>query len=156
MRSPLSAMAVIACPHCGTRYQVPAETLGPKGREVQCAHCTQSWLAVPGDPVAAGPAAPPPDPDRLFDERTERDLDAAFVAEEKAALAVPASSAGSADPLAPASGPSASGGDPKLRRKRARAFAQRQNLRSARSPVARLRRAARLASVGLLLALLSG
>ena len=31
MRSPEPSTVVIACPHCGTRYQVPPETLGADG-----------------------------------------------------------------------------------------------------------------------------
>src|SRR5690606_4775762 len=103
MPSPSFAMTVIACPHCGTRYQVAAETLGPGGREVQCAHCTRAWLAVPG---AAGAPAPAPtreaEADRMFDAPTERDLDAAFAAAERAVAA-----AASAVPAPPAAGDAA-------------------------------------------------
>lgn len=160
MRSPVPTMTVIACPHCGTRYQVPTETLGARGREVQCAHCARSWLAVPG---AAAPPPPGRDPDRMFDEQTERDLDAAFVAEEQAVAAAsppPAEAAPVAPPpnpvpdTAPAHSPQRV--DPGLRRKRAKDFVRRQNSRSARLPIARLRRLARLVTVGLLLALVAG
>lgn len=153
-------MSVIACPHCGTRYQVPAETLGPEGREVQCAHCARSWLAVAGAVAAPKPADPAPNPDQLFDDRTERDLDAAFVAEEQAAateVLVAAEAAGGRAELedtgAPAARPRL---DPRLGSKRAKAFARRQNSMSARLPIARARRLLRLVSIGLLLALIGG
>ena len=38
MSSPDLQTVVIACPNCGTRYQVPYATIGAAGREVQCAH----------------------------------------------------------------------------------------------------------------------
>lgn len=168
MRSPLPATTVIACPHCGTRYQVPAETLGPKGREVQCAHCSKSWLAAPGvaDAPKPVPTAPENDPDKLFDETTERDLDAAFVAEEKALLAETASPAeGDGAPenspeeskaaIAPKP-PLAPKVDPKLKRIRAKAFAQRQHTISSRLPIARVRRTMRLVTLSLLFALIGG
>lgn len=171
MRSPLPAMTVIVCPHCGTRYQVPAETLGPQGREVQCAHCAKSWLAIPDSAAALAPAAPPApvrDPDRLFDERTERDLDAAFVAEEQAVLAATAPAAAPEPQAAPSieeikaaiapkprppEGPRV---DARLKRMRDKAFARRQSSMTAKLPFARIRRVARLVTLGLLLALIGG
>ena len=166
MRSPLSATTVIACPHCGTRYQVSADTLGPKGREVQCAHCSKSWLAVAGaiDPPRPPAAAAPRDPDQLFDERAERELDADFVAEEKAVRAEAAFAAEAGAGPEPAAGaeavappaPPAPKADPKLRRKRAKAFAQRQLSIAARLPMARVRRTMRLVTLTLLFALIGG
>ena len=67
------ATVVIACPHCGTRYQVPPDTLGPRGRQVSCAHCGKAWLAE---------APLPPDDDRLFSPREEEALDREFDALE--------------------------------------------------------------------------
>ena len=46
------ATVVIACPHCGTRYQVPFSTIGSDGREVQCAQCGKSWHAHADAPPA--------------------------------------------------------------------------------------------------------
>ncbi|MHB1103047.1 MAG: MJ0042-type zinc finger domain-containing protein [Devosia sp.] len=167
MHSPLSAMTVIVCPHCGTRYQVPMATLGPKGREVSCAHCSKSWQAMPGRAVSQ--PAPVRDPDRLFDEVAERDLDAAFAAEEQALAAeiVPALEIEAGPPdeqmrsveeikaamasKARLSGPKVA---PKLKKKRDKAFAQRQHSLSAKLPLARIRRAARLVTLGLLFALI--
>lgn len=86
MRSPKQITVVIACPHCGTRYQVPPETLGDAGRKVACAHCGQSWMAEPGA------AMPVPEPDdRLFNEADEKALDKSFADEEAALRDVPPS-----------------------------------------------------------------
>ena len=84
MRSPKPITVIIACPHCGTRYQVPPETLGDAGRKVACAHCGQSWMAEPG---AALPV--PPEDDKLFNEADERALDKSFSDEEAALRDVP-------------------------------------------------------------------
>jgi predicted Zn finger-like uncharacterized protein len=85
MRSPKPITVIIACPHCGTRYQVPPETLGSSGRKVACAHCGQSWMADPGA------ALPVPEPeDKLFSDADERALDKSFAAEEAALRDVPA------------------------------------------------------------------
>jgi predicted Zn finger-like uncharacterized protein len=83
MRSPKPMSVIIACPHCGTRYQVPPETLGDAGRKVACAHCGQSWMADPGA------ALPAPQEDRLFTEADEVALDKSFAAEEAALRDVP-------------------------------------------------------------------
>jgi len=85
MRSPKPITVIIACPHCGTRYQVPPETLGDAGRKVACAHCGQSWMAEPGA------ALPVPQEDRLFSEADERALDKSFADEETALKDVPSS-----------------------------------------------------------------
>src|SRR6185369_5835121 len=78
------ATVVIACPHCGTRYQVPYATLGANGRDVQCAQCGRSWHAEAGAP-------PPPaiDADLLFPAE-EAGLDFQFEEEERNAAPVPA------------------------------------------------------------------
>jgi len=83
MRSPKPISVIIACPHCGTRYQVPPETLGNTGRKVACAHCGQSWMAEPGA------ALPTPEDDRLFTEADEAALDKSFASEEAALREVP-------------------------------------------------------------------
>ncbi|WP_423066358.1 zinc-ribbon domain-containing protein [Devosia sp. CN2-171] len=82
MLSSQPALVVIACPHCGTRYQVPPETLGQSGRRVSCAHCSKAWLAE---------APVPQSEDRLFTPREEEELDREFDALEKGAPAVPES-----------------------------------------------------------------
>lgn len=101
MSSAQTALIVIVCPHCGTRYQVPPETIG-KGRQVSCAHCGRTWKAEAPklrrdtSKSAAKPApkpalreVPKPKPkpvenDALFDETSEAELDKAFAAAETA------------------------------------------------------------------------
>lgn len=169
MRAPLPAMTVIVCPHCGTRYQVPVDALGPRGREVSCANCSKSWQAAPGS--VAPQADPETDADQLFDEVAERDLDAAFAAEEQAAAAEavqepepeieavpPDERMRSIEEIKAAVAPGAKAPEPKvdakLQKKRIKAFAQRQNSLTARLPLARIRRAARLATLGLFVVLI--
>lgn len=69
-----SALVVISCPHCGTRYQLPWEAIGAKGRTVACAHCGQSWEAHATKPVSA---------DTRLSTLAEEELDARLVAEEQ-------------------------------------------------------------------------
>jgi predicted Zn finger-like uncharacterized protein len=69
-----SALVVISCPHCGTRYQLPWEAIGAKGRTVACAHCGQSWEAHAARPVSA---------DTRLSTLAEEELDARLVAEEQ-------------------------------------------------------------------------
>ncbi|GMG82832.1 hypothetical protein LNKW23_20450 [Paralimibaculum aggregatum] len=47
-------MVEIECPNCNARYQVPAQALGPNGRDVTCSSCGNIWHAVPVS------EAPPP------------------------------------------------------------------------------------------------
>lgn len=79
MSSPEPALVVIACPHCGTRYEVARSAIGARGREVQCAHCAKSWQAH-AEPAVAPPAETPP-----LDAGAERALDDKFAAEERKA-----------------------------------------------------------------------
>lgn len=166
MRSPSPALTVITCPHCGTRYQVPMETLGARGREVSCAHCGKSWQALPGG-MAMPAAAPDDDDDRMFDADAERDLDASFAAEEQriaaADSAPPAEPMRSIDEIKAATAarpeqpePEAPPPDPKLKKTRDKAFARRQDSIAAKLPLARIRRVARATTLGLLLALIAG
>lgn len=169
MRSPSPALTVITCPHCGTRYQVPMETLGARGREVSCAHCGKSWQALPGGMAPA--AAVPDDDDRMFDADAERDLDASFAAEEQrlaaADSAPPADLMPSIDEIKaamaarpvqpePSPQPEAPPLDPKLKKTRDKAFARRQDSIAAKLPLARIRRVARATTLGLLLVLIAG
>ncbi|MDB5539898.1 MAG: hypothetical protein JWQ89_1625 [Devosia sp.] len=168
MRSPQPLTVVIACPHCGTRYQVPPETLGPTGRRVSCAHCGKAWLAE------SRPVAPAPEEDRLFSPDEEQALDREFtaieqrtaivevprgmmpdggpppemvrtIAEIKAAIAPRTTVEPPAEPLPTREQKLANG---KLE-KRQRAVAQKL-------PAARLFRAIRIAAVLLLCALIAG
>jgi predicted Zn finger-like uncharacterized protein len=77
MVAPASTSVVIECPKCGTRYQLPEDAFGPKGRRVSCAHCGETWLAKP-EPI------PVTEADVLFDAFAEQKLDDAFEAEERA------------------------------------------------------------------------
>jgi len=84
------APVVIACPHCGTRYQIPYGAIGAKGRNVLCAQCGQSWQAHAEPPEVAAPPPPPPPPaparadaDEDFGALAEAMLDEKFVIEEQ-------------------------------------------------------------------------
>ena len=120
MVAALNAMIVITCPHCGTRYQLPPDTIG-KGRKVACAHCGETWMAeatrppretpkpalreVP-KPRRPEPVPRPgrPEPTRTVEEPEERKLDRAFEDEEAepvAEAAAPPSSGSDAAPPAP-------------------------------------------------------
>src|SRR5690606_3688825 len=75
--------------------QVPSDTIGPKGRQVQCAHCGKTWQAYaeqvlertpkPAASPASTPARRDDEDDQLFDAAAEAELDAAFEAEQRAA-----------------------------------------------------------------------
>jgi predicted Zn finger-like uncharacterized protein len=160
MSSPLPSAVVIACPRCGTRYQLPGETIGPKGRKVSCANCGEIWQA------RAGRAPGRDDPDVLFDEAAERALDASFAAEERtAAEQMPTDPTEEArlrtiaeikaviapKPKVVDIGPDAAG-DKTLQK----AFDKRQAVLSRQSPLARARRALRLVGVSVLLMAIVG
>jgi predicted Zn finger-like uncharacterized protein len=151
---------VIACPNCGTRYQVPYGTLGPAGREVQCAQCSKPWHATAEVPRAV------PDTDQLFNPAEESALDAAFEAEARSsAPALPKSLPTDPDyertladiraAIAPKPKKDAANAiDPALLTKSQRAFDRRQARISKRLPMARVRRTARLAALVMLTAIL--
>jgi len=159
MSSPDLQTVVIACPNCGTRYQVPYATIGAAGREVQCAQCSAPWHAT-----AEAPRAPMPADDDLLFSPDENALDAAFEAEALAALPPPApvedGAAASARRLAElkatlAPRPEPDGTtDAAQQRRRRRAFDHRQRRLSRHLPRARVRRTARFAALALLVALL--
>jgi predicted Zn finger-like uncharacterized protein len=173
MRSPLPATVVIVCPHCGTRYQVSRDTIGPRGRQVQCAHCSGAWQAD----VAAGDTGNPPTEDaadRMFDEAEERELDAAFAAAETVGAEMPpigpdAAATNTDDPAmfeapeepAPAAAdpsvtPATPAPDAVAGQKRARAFNNRQDTMARRLPLAQFRRLVRLVALTLLAVLVIG
>jgi len=161
MSSPDLQTVVIACPNCGTRYQVPYATIGAGGREVQCAQCTKPWHAT-----ADAPAPAAVEDDVLFAAADENDLDAAFEAEARsAAPALPSRVIPDGEPertladiraaLAPKPRKDAVNAiDPALLNRSRRAFDQRQASISRRTPIARMRRTARLGALVLLLSLL--
>jgi predicted Zn finger-like uncharacterized protein len=155
------ATVMIACPHCGTRYQVPFATIGSDGREVQCAQCGKSWHAT----ATVVPPAPV-DPDILF-PKDETALDFAFETEEKAVA--PATFPHPASlPLDPdhertladiraAIAPKAKRGnsiDPKALSKAKESFTRRQKSVVGKLPLARMRRTARMSALVLLISML--
>lgn len=160
MVSALPATVVIGCPHCGTRYRLPPEAIGPKGRDVSCAHCGRTWHA---DAVK-----PSQDEDALFDEAAEQELDAAFSAAaeaeapqypqpgldiEAARMATIAEIKAAIAPRAkpPRSRPDAAG-DKQVQK----AFDKRQAAVSSKLPLAKVRRVARIGGLALLTLLIAG
>jgi len=152
------ATVVIACPNCGTRYQVPYGTLGAKGRDVQCAQCTKSWHATAEAPPEAPPPAalPPANPDALFSPAQEKALDAEFEAVAEAAAPEPANR----DPehektladIRAAIAPKpkkepVNAIDPALLTKAKKSFDRRQKLAKSTLPLARFRRTARMGAL---------
>jgi predicted Zn finger-like uncharacterized protein len=173
MAAPQPKNVVIVCPHCATRYQVPSDTVGAKGRQVQCAHCGKAWQAfaekeierpapkpVPVVAVAAKPA--PRDPDQMFDSKAEAELDAEFEAEQRAAAAraagepepppaIPEEQVRSIEEIKAAIAPKAQDAtaptkavDPAAEKKRKKAFDDRQSSLSRQLPLARVRRILRI------------
>lgn len=158
------ATVLIACPNCGTRYQVPFATLGASGREVQCAQCSLPWHATADEPVP-----PPIDPDALFAPAEEAALDREFEREAHAAAPAPAAHAGdSLDPshartladiraaIAPKPKKPATGAVDPAVLKAQRSFDKRQLLAQSRLPLARIRRAGRFVSLLVLAGVLLG
>lgn len=179
MAAPQSKTVVIVCPHCATRYQVPAETVGNKGRQVQCAHCGRAWQAFaekviaprapkPAPPPTVVQGGPPKDADDLmFDAAAEAELDAEFEAEQKA-VSEPATPEPPADqlrsieeikaaiaPKAPEPVTVVKPADTQAEKKRQKAFDQRQTMLTRQLPLARVRRMLRLTGL-ITLALLIG
>lgn len=166
MAAPQLTNVVIICPHCSTRYQVPSDTIGPKGRQVQCAHCGKTWQAYAEQVIERrpNPAAKPAgaaattrseeEDDQLFDAAAEAELDAAFEAEQRAAAGLdqvpPLPPVLSIEEIKAAIAPrvqDAQGAkplDPQAERKRRRAFDARQHSLSRQLPLARVRRILRL------------
>jgi predicted Zn finger-like uncharacterized protein len=125
---------IIICPNCGTRYEVGDNTIGAVGRKVKCASCEKTWKAK---------AEPEPDEDALFRPEEEKVLDKAFEEEEKAA----AHAAGRDEPEPI---------DPALQTERKKAMLDRHKLLSGKMPMARVRRAARMVSLVMLMTLIGG
>jgi diguanylate cyclase (GGDEF)-like protein len=57
--APLHVMVDLTCPHCQKRNSVAVDMLSgaskPGRRELQCAHCKQSWEPLLAGPLMAGP-----------------------------------------------------------------------------------------------------
>ena len=166
MVSPLSSTVVIECPKCGTRYQLPPDAIGPKGRKVACAHCGETWQAK-----ALPPAETAEDPDTLFDAAQEAALDAAFAEAEQAEASPPAEPAPPvSEPesgdvrsiaeikaaIAPRPRPATSPSHDVIDRKRQKDFDRRQAAFGKQLPLARVRRSARITGVIALLMIIVG
>jgi predicted Zn finger-like uncharacterized protein len=152
------ATIVIACPDCGTRYQVPVATLGASGREVQCAQCRRAWHADSDAPLPAPVGAP-------FEVAEEAALDSVFEAAAKAG-ASPAPeaplAAGHVQTLGAPRGAVGRGSagapdgsvDPAVAKKARRSLDRRLASVSRTLPHARVRRVVRISGLALLLAVL--
>ncbi len=172
MSAPEPATMVIACPHCGTRYEVARAAIGAAGRQVQCAHCQKAWQATPVTASAASAADAP-----LSGAVAEAAMDEDFAAEERRELAskVAAANRSAAEksvadahqrtleeikravaPRTDLPATAAAALDSRQQRKSQRAFFRRQLLANRRLPIARLRRTARIVAVVALTALLGG
>lgn len=55
---------IVACPHCGSRYDVDATLFGDAPRTVKCSECGWEWLHLPGETELT--PAPPAAADDLF------------------------------------------------------------------------------------------
>jgi predicted Zn finger-like uncharacterized protein len=140
---------IITCPHCQTKYQVTYEAIGSAGRKVQCAHCHQAWTQdanAAADQDGEGESA-----DQVFDAFAEDALDEAMSAEESIVASQGGRTAAVGEPPKPLSGAEAA-----ELQKRQMAFLRRQNAMISSLPLARLRRAARIAGVVILAGLLGG
>lgn len=89
----------VSCPHCGARYLLPANLLGPGGARVRCPGCSRSF-DVPA------PAAPAPPASGLRETPRRPSIAAAATTPAAAAPATPAPPAAPA-PAAPATARSA-------------------------------------------------
>jgi predicted Zn finger-like uncharacterized protein len=158
MVAPSPESVVIACPACGTRYQLAREMLGKK-RMVKCANCQTAWEAFPVEAVAmaAAAAAPavaePPQGDQMFTPAEERRLDAAFEAEAtaEAASSTPKPIADIVASIAPKPKAKPAADVAVLNKDRQRAFVERQNLMNRRLPLARMRSSARQVALAALI-----
>lgn len=152
MAAPSPQSVIIACPNCGTRYQLRRETLGKK-RMVKCAHCQTAWEALPEPDAAPGQQAGAPEEDRLFTPAEEKKLDAEIEAleREEADANAPIPLPEIASAIAPRPKPGPAPDKAALARMRQRAFAGRLSRLNRKLPIARLRKAARqIALAGLI------
>jgi predicted Zn finger-like uncharacterized protein len=171
MPAPEASLVVIACPHCGTRYQLAYEAIGAKGRSVACAHCGESWEARADPPPR--PARTPDDP--KFTELAEKELDEKFRAEERrhqekrAARAKPQAPSGEDAEAAAAHQrtldeikaavavrAAAEKPSPNDHKRQQREFSQRQKSLYSNLPRAKARRLLRLAAFGAVIVVFGG
>jgi predicted Zn finger-like uncharacterized protein len=71
---------IITCPSCTTQFFVPDDKIGPQGRRVRCAKCSETWLqekeaAAKPRARAAQPALDDDDPfaSAAYDEKADAD-----------------------------------------------------------------------------------
>lgn len=152
---------IITCPHCQTKYQVTFEAIGSAGRKVQCAHCHQAWNQDPNPGPGAPPTSDRAEDDKLFDAIAEDALDEAMAAEESAVAVEAGRPAGDITPARDKSGKTRPGkakpgSEAAELQKRQMAFDRRQNAMISSLPLARLRRAARIAGIVILAGLMGG
>ena len=149
---------IITCPHCQTKYQVTYEAIGSVGRKVQCAHCHRAWNQEASHSPApkAGLDAVRKEADKVFDAMAEDALDEAMAAEESAVAGQKGAARGAAAKPVPEAAQALPGIDPAELKKRQMAFARRQSAMFSSLPMARLRRAARIAGVVILAGLVGG
>lgn len=158
---------VIACPNCGTRYQVPFATIGAKGRNVQCAHCGKSWQARAEAPQRekSRKALEEDVLDQKFAEEERRaKLGASERADDIAKSALPARSADhqrTLDEIKAAIAPRPGIGpiealDAAAQKRQQQEFSRRQRSLASRLPVARFRRTARNLALAVAVLLCAG
>lgn len=152
---------IITCPNCQTKYQVAFEAIGSAGRKVQCANCQKAWkqpaLPEPGPAPRSELKVVPKaeqESDKLFETMAEEALDEAIVAEERATVA---HDARLPEPVKPVEGlqPAKRRQSAAEVRERQKALSRRQTAMVSRLPMARMRRAARVAGAILLAAILA-
>lgn len=68
---------ILTCPNCGSRFELAAELLAPKGKKVKCSSCAHTWHQLP-------------DPAELQGEDDEENVDDDFAALVKHAEKQPA------------------------------------------------------------------
>jgi predicted Zn finger-like uncharacterized protein len=149
---------IITCPHCQTKYQVTYEAIGSVGRKVQCAHCHKAWTqdASPAPAPKTRLDATRAQADKVFDAMAEDALDEAMAAEESAVAAQNGGVRGASTKAGPEATQARPSIDPAELKKRQMAFARRQSAMFSSLPMARLRRASRIAGVVILAGLVGG
>lgn len=54
---------IIPCPECGSKFEVPDDALGDKGRKVKCSSCAHVWVATPDTAVIDSAPEPKTEPE---------------------------------------------------------------------------------------------
>jgi len=151
---------VIACPNCGTRYQVPFATIGAKGRNVQCAHCGKSWQAKAEAPAEKLQPKAEAALDEKFAEEERRTKAGRGAASEPLVVRSPEHQR-TLDEIKAAIAPKPGAApaevlDPAAQKRQQQEFSRRQRSLASRLPVARFRRMARNLALALAVLLCAG